>query len=172
MSQAMATVLLGLTVAVALGLAFFSIRRFGTDNVVIYATLLALPPVAFWLVWVARGRGASLRTMLLVGACTGLIAAAVWRLRRWDGNGGASGRHVVPDGGHSAEGPRVKHFRYQVLAMTVVAPASAVIGGLAGGLATTAIIVLALVGGVGACLLSSLAWWLLRDRWRAQGWEW
>ncbi len=104
--------------------------------------------------WAAHGRGAPLQIMLLAGVCAGFTAAGVWRLRRWD------------------TGPRVKHYRYQILAMTAVAPAGAVVGGLAVGLSTTTIIVLALVGAVGACLLSSLGWWLLQDRWRAQGWEW
>lgn len=154
LTQAMATALLALTVAVALDLIFFSIERLGTDNVIIYATFLALPPVACWLVWAARGRGAPLQLMLLVGICVGFISMGVWRLRRWD------------------KGPQVKHYRYQVPAITVVAPASAVVGGLAIGLSSTVIVVLALAGAVGAYLLSLFAWRWFQDRWRAQGWKW
>ncbi len=44
MTQTMALALLALTVVAVIGLALFSIKRFGTDNVIIYATFLIAPP--------------------------------------------------------------------------------------------------------------------------------
>ena len=184
MTPTIAVVLLVLVAAVAFGLVALGIHRFGIDAPLVYVVWLVAPPIQFWLMWAALGRQAPLRTMLLIGVCAGLIAAAGWRLRRWE----PVTHHMDADDVQSADrtssattGRRFgtlatrqgrRRYRYQVIATGVMSAAGVTVGGLLVGLAQTPLIMLALVVTLASLATALLAWLLFRDRWRAQGWEW
>lgn len=151
MTPTMATVLQVLVVALTIGPGYFSIWRYGNGNALIYSVFLVAPPLLSWLVWASRGREAPLPTLLVIGTCTGFVSAAVWRLR------------MDRD---------TKEYRYQVLALAVMAPATLVIVGLAVAYSPTIVVAVALLGAFVAFSLASLSWRLFRERLQQQGWEW
>ena len=146
MTTAIAVVLLVLVAGMAFGLVALGINRFSIDAPLVYIVWLVAPPILCWLMWAALGRQAPLRTMLLIGLCTGLIAAGGWRLRRWEpvthhmdaddvrAAARTSSATTGKRGGTLTTMQGRRRYRYQVIATGVMSAAGATVGGLLVGL--------------------------------------